>query len=112
MAYGAGYVAAKAAGAAAIVDPRKSAAPATAEVYRRYPHIGPVLPAVGYSATELAALAATINASDADIVVAATPIDLARLIHSDKPIIRARYEFAEAGTPSLASVIDEFLEQL
>lgn len=112
MAYGAGYVAAMAAGASAIVDPRKSAAPPIAEVYRRYPHIGLVLPAVGYSATELAALAATINAANADIVVAATPIDLARLIHSDKPVIRARYEFAEAGSPTLASVIDEFLEQL
>ena len=81
-----------------------------AEVYRAYPHIGLVLPAVGYNAAELAALAATINGAAADVVVAATPIDLARLIHIGKPVVRARYDFAEAGTPTLASAIDEFLE--
>ena len=111
MAFGAGYVAATAAFAREIVDPRHSAAPMIAEVYRRYPHIGCVLPAVGYSAAELDALAATINAAAADIVVSATPIDLGHLIRIDKPVVRARYEFAEAGTPTLAAVIDEFLEQ-
>lgn len=112
MPYGAGYVAAIAAGAAAIVDPRAAAAPMIAEVYRRYAHIGLVLPAVGYNAAELEALAATINAAAADVVVAATPIDLARLIRIDKPVVRARYDFAEAGTPTLGSVIDEFLAQV
>ncbi len=111
MAFGAGYVAATAAFAREIVDPRHSAAPMIAEVYRRYPHIGCVLPAVGYSAAELDALAATINAAAADIVVSATPIDLGHLIRIDKPVVRARYRFAEAGTPTLAAVIDEFLEQ-
>jgi predicted GTPase len=55
MSYGAGYVAAIAAGAADIVDPRLSAVPAIQEVYNAYPHIGRVLPAVGYSASQLAA---------------------------------------------------------
>jgi predicted GTPase len=109
MAYGAGYVAATAAGAAAIVDPRDAAAPLIAEVYRRYPHIGRVLPAVGYSDAELAALAATINASAAELVVSATPLDLARLVRLEKQVLRARYDFAEAGTPTLASILDEFL---
>jgi predicted GTPase len=112
MPYGAGYVAAIAAGAAEIVDPRIAAAPLIAEVYRRYPHIGRVLPAVGYSDAELAALAATIDGAATDVVVAATPIDLARLIRLTKPVIRARYEFAEAGEPTLASIIDAFLERL
>lgn len=112
MAYGAGYVAAIAAGAAAIVDPREQAAPPIAEAYRRYPHIGRVLPALGYGEAQLAALAATINAAEADIVVAATPIDLARLVALKKPVVRARYQFAEAGTPTLASVVDAFLERL
>ncbi len=111
MAYGAGYVAAKAAGAAEIVDPRASAAPLINEFYLRYPHIGRVLPAVGYNQAELEALTATINGGAADIVVAATPIDLARLLRLTKPVVRARYEFAEAGTPTLASVVDEFLER-
>jgi len=109
MAFGAGFAASVAAGAAEIVDPRASAVPDIAAVFRAYPHIGRVLPAVGYGAAQLAALAATINASAAEIVVAATPIDLARLIRVDKPVIRARYEYAEEGAPALSSLIDEFL---
>ncbi len=109
MAYGAGYVAAMAAGAASIVDPRFSAVSEIDAVFRAYPHIGKVLPAVGYGPEQLAALAATINNSTAEIVVSATPIDLARLVRIDKPVVRARYEYAEAGTPVLSSFVDEFL---
>jgi predicted GTPase len=109
MPFGAGYRAAVAAGAGEIVDPRPAAAPEIAAVFQAYPHIGEVLPAVGYGAAQLAALAATINASTAEILVSATPIDLARLVRIDKPVIRARYEFAEDGTPGLANAIDEFL---
>jgi predicted GTPase len=112
MAFGAGYTAATAAGAAEIVDPRPAADPGIAAVFRAYPHIGRVLPAVGYGAAQLAALAATINASPAEIVVSATPIDLAGLVRIDKPVIRARYEFAEDGTPGLADAIDGFLAGL
>lgn len=109
MPHGAGYVAAIAAGAAAIVDPRPSATPDIAAVFRAYPHIGWVLPAVGYGTAQLAALAASIDASDAEIVVSATPIDLARLVRIAKPVVRARYEYAEAGAPALSSFIDRFL---
>jgi predicted GTPase len=109
MAHGAGYVAAKRAGAAEIVDPRGAAAPEIAAVYSAYPHIGPVLPAVGYSADQLAALRQTIIAADVDAVVSATPCDLASLIDIDIPIVRARYEFAEMDEPGLGSLIDGFL---
>jgi len=108
MPYGAGYVAASRAGAT-IVDPRASAAPAMAELFASYPHIGRVVPAVGYSAGQLQALAETLNASDADVVVAATPADLAKLIAITKPVVRARYEFAEAGEPTLGSIVDDFV---
>jgi predicted GTPase len=109
MAFGAGYMAARTAGAAEIVDPRRAAVPEIAAVFRAYPHIGRVLPAVGYSARQLAALAATINASDAEVVVSATPIDLARLVPIEKPVIRARYEYAEDGAPTLSNAVEEFL---
>jgi predicted GTPase len=109
MAYGAGYVAANAAGAAEIIDPRLSAVSEIGTVYRAYPHIGLVLPAVGYGPAQLAALAATINSSAAEIVVSATPSDLARLVPIDKPVIRARYDYAEDGKPALSSFLDEFL---
>ena len=108
MAYGAGYVAAQAGGAARIVDPRPFATPEISEVYQRYSHIGPVLPALGYNAMQRAALAATINATPADIVVAATPIE--HFAEIKLPIVRARYEFAEAGEPTLISLIDAFLK--
>jgi len=109
MPFGAGYVAANAAGAAAIVDPRRTAVGAIRDVFERYPHIGPVLPAVGYDPEQLQALAATINAADADVVVSATPLDLARLIVINKTVVRARYEFADAGEPTLGSIVDNFL---
>lgn len=66
MAYGAGYVAATAHGAAEIVEPRRSATPALQAIYAQYPHIGRVLPAIGYDAQQLAALRDTINHADAD----------------------------------------------
>lgn len=110
MAYGAGYVAAQAAGAAQIVDPRAGAAPEIETVFRAYPHIGNVLPAVGYGPAQLHALSQTIDASPAEVVVSATPIDLARLVVVDKPIVRARYEYAETGTPGLSGFVDGFLQ--
>lgn len=110
MPYGAGYVAATQAQAAEIVDPRSAAADEIAAVYARYPHIGPVLPAMGYSRAQLDALQETINASAADVVVVATPCDLGKPIAIDKPIVRVRYEFAEVGTPGLGSLVEDFLE--
>jgi predicted GTPase len=112
MAYGAGYVAASQAGVAEIVDPRPSAVGDIADVFRRYPHIGKVLPAMGYSEKELGELQATINGSAADVVIAGTPIDLARLMRLNKPVVRARYEFAEAGEPRLSALVEDFVRRL
>ncbi|MGK7916469.1 MAG: GTPase, partial [Prochloraceae cyanobacterium] len=111
MPYGAGYVAATRAQAAAIVDPRAYAVPEIAAVYARYPHIGPVLPAMGYFPAQLKALEATINNAEADVVVAATPSNLNSLMKLNKPVIRARYEFAEMGKPSLSTQIEQFLDR-
>jgi len=108
MPHGAGFVAATAAGAV-VVDPRSAATPPIREVFARYPHIGAVLPAVGYSAAQLEAFRATIDAVAADLVVAATPVDLARLIHVNKRIIRARYEFADTAEPGLGRLLDDWL---
>ena len=110
MAYGAGYVAATAAGAAEIVDPRPHAAPALRELFARYPHLGRVLPALGYGAAQVAALRETIRAAACDVVVAATPIDLAALLALDRPpVVRARYELGDAGEPTLGAVVDAWV---
>ena len=110
MAFGAGFSAARALGDVEIVDPRASAAADIARVYARYPHIGPVLPAMGYSEAQLAELRATINGSAAEVVLAATPIDLARLGGIDKPVVRARYRYTDAGVPTLAEVVLQRLD--
>ena len=110
MPFGAGMSALRALGGVEIVDPRASAVPGIAEVYAQYPHIGPVLPAMGYSEAQLAALRATVNASAADVVLTATPIDLARLGGFTKPVVRARYGYVDAGTPTLAALVLQRLD--
>jgi predicted GTPase len=107
----AGYLAAIAAGAE-IVDPRLSADPRIQDVFKAYPHIGKVLPAVGYGESQLLALQATIKNASADMVIAATPVDLARLLRLDKKVVRARYEFAEAGEPRLSAIVDAFVDRV
>lgn len=110
MAWGAGLHALRDIADVELVDPRASAASDIARVYAQYPHIGPVLPAMGYSEAHLAALRATINTSRAEVVLAATPIDLARLGGFAKPIVRARYGYADAGSPILATLVARRLD--
>jgi predicted GTPase len=111
MPHGAGYVAAQAAGAAEIVDPRPFATPALRALYDAFPHLGPVLPAMGYSAALRRELATTIAASGVELVIAGTPIDLARDLALAVPVIRARYDYADAGTPTLWSLVEGFLRK-
>ncbi len=111
MAWGAGYAAARAAGAV-IVDPRPHAAPPLDALFDRHPHLGPVLPAMGYTPGQLAALARTLEAADAEAVVAGTPVDLARLVDVSKPVIRARYDFRELDSPGLWELVAARLEAL
>ena len=96
----------------AILGSVADAEDALQEVFARHPHIGPVLPAIGYTAEQLEALAETIRRVKAEVVVAATPVDLARLVAVDTPIVRARYEFAEAGEPGLGRLVDDWLVAL
>lgn len=110
MPYGAGTLAARRWGAAELVDPRPYAEGSIREVYRKYPHLERVLPAMGYSPQQVHELEATINATPADLVVVATPIDLGRLVTIDKPSLRVRYELQEIGRPDLGDVVRAFVE--
>lgn len=105
MKYGAGVIAAQRYGAASIIDPRPFAVGSIAETYQKYPGIGQVLPAMGYGAQQMADLAATINQSDADLVIAATPINLTRVLTVEKPMLRVGYELQVIGSPSLEELI-------
>jgi len=107
MGYGAGLVAARAAGAAEIVDPRPFAVGAIAKAYEKFGHLDSVVPALGYSEEDVRELEATIAAADCDVVVVGTPIDLSRIVSIDKPTVRALYDFEEASSPGLADRIRE-----
>lgn len=109
MPFGAGFVAARRLGAREIVDPRPRAVGRIAELYRRYPHLGAALPAVGYSPEELRDLEATVHATDCDTIVIATPADLGRVMRFDRPTVRVRYELADHGEPTLADELGAFL---
>jgi predicted GTPase len=106
MPYGAGVVAAKRFKAARLVDPRASAVGSIREVLERYPALEPLVPAMGYGAAQMADLAATLEAVDADVVLSATPIDLTRVMTITKPITRVRYDLVEATGLPLRDVIE------
>ena len=105
MAYGAGWVAARRFGAAQIVDPRPFAVGAIKATYQKYPKTGPILPAMGYGDEMVHDLEQTINNSNVDLVLSATPIDLTRIIKVNKPMQRVRYELQEIGQPTLMDLL-------
>ena len=105
MAYGAGWVAARRYGAAQIVDPRPFAVGSIAATYRKYPGTGAILPAMGYGGDMMKDLEDTINGSDAEYVLSATPIDLNRILKINKPMQRVRYELQEIGRPTLEDIL-------
>ena len=104
MKYGAGVLAAQAAGAI-LVDPKPFAVGLIAETFRIYPEVGELLPAMGYGDQQVKDLQATIDATDCDMVVIGTPIDLSRVVKISKPVVRVRYELEVTGSPSLADVL-------
>jgi len=106
MGYGAGVVAARRAGAH-LVDPRPWARGSIAAVYEKFPHIGALLPAMGYSDAQRHDLEETINNSDADVVLIATPIDLRKVCNIEKPAVRVFYELEEVAEPTLSDIIQE-----
>jgi predicted GTPase len=110
MEFGAGVIAATRSGAAEIVDPRDYLVGTLETTFETYPHLDRVLPAMGYGERQIRDLEATINGCDCDLVVSATPVDLARLVTVDKEILRVRYSYRDHGSPALGEVVKELLE--
>ena len=77
-------------------------------MYKAYPHLGPVLPAMGYGKKQIEELAQTIARVPCDAVVIATPVDLRRLIAIEKPSTRVRYDLQEIGRPTVADLLPRF----
>ena len=110
MALGAGVIGAQRAGAR-LVDPRQYAVGSIRDTFVKFPHVGALLPAMGYSEKQLAELEETIRRTPCDFVLIATPIDLRHLISIPQPSLRVTYEVAERGPSKLAEVIRDFVNQ-
>src|SRR6188508_1317672 len=107
MTYGAAVLAAKANGAAELIDPRSAAVGSIAQTFEDYPNVGALLTAMGYGRRQMDDLKATIEASGAELVLIGTPIDLRKLIDFDVPALRVTYKLQEVGEPTLADVLTE-----
>jgi predicted GTPase len=109
MSFGAGIVAAKKYGAAEIIDPRPFAVGSIKELYTRYPHIGDLVPAMGYYPEQLAELEETISKSECDAVIIGTPFNLRRLLRVDKPCAQVSYDLRDMGEPTLAAIVKDYI---
>ena len=105
MTYGAAVLAAKQYGAAELIDPREHAVGTIADTFDTYPHVGPLLPAMGYGKRQMKDLRATIRGCNPDLVLIGTPIDLRRLIDLETPAMRVTYRLQEMGEPTLKDVL-------
>lgn len=112
MAYGAGIIAAKRNEAAEIVDPRPFITGTLKETFEAYPNIGALLPAMGYGEEQIRDLELSINNTDCDLVLSATPIDLPKLISINKPHLRVRYEYKDHDEPTLEEILKERFQKL
>ena len=108
MQYGAGVVAAGKYGAAELVDPRPYTVKSITATFNKYPDIGMLLPAMGYGDQQVKDLETTINRTECDSVIVATPIDLSRILKIKHPTTRVYYSLQEIGTPTVATVLEEF----
>jgi predicted GTPase len=111
MPYGAGVVAARQCGAAELIDPRPYAVGSIRTTYEKYGHLTSLLPAMGYSDMQRHELEETIRRTPCDLVLIATPIDLARVIKIDKPNLRVTYQVEELTTPGLSELLAKFVHE-
>lgn len=109
MSYGAGTVAAKKYGAREIIDPRPYAVGSIQALYERFPHIGDVVPAMGYYPEQLEELRLTIQRSECDAVIIGTPFNLRRLIEVDKPCAKVSYELEDMDGLALREIVSQFI---
>ena len=105
MSYGAGTIAARKYGAGAIIDPRPYISGTLKSVFKKYKHIGALLPAMGYSRDQMKDLAETINRADCDLVLFGTPIDLPKIIDIEKETVRVTYEYKDHSAPYLKDIL-------
>lgn len=111
MSYGAGYLAATRYEAKELIDPRPTAVGSIAEAFEKYPHIGSVLPALGYSERQCAELETSINNAAPDVIIDASPARIDRVIHATIPIVRVRYRFRQVSGIPILDLVNGMLHQ-
>jgi len=107
MKFGAGMVAARAAGVE-VIDPRPYAEGSIKAAFEKYSHLTDILPALGYGEKQVEELEHTINRADCDVVISATPINIERVVKVNKPIVRVRYGMSEESARKLEEVLGRF----
>jgi len=112
MRYGAGTVAAKECGAKKIIDPRPFAVGSIIDTFEKYPHLINVLPAMGYGKKQIKELEQTINNIDCDVVISGTPIDLTRILKTNKPVVRIEYNVGEKTAREIEALLLKFLKKM
>ncbi len=109
--YGAGFVAAEKYGAK-VVDPRPYAVGIIRRMYEEYPHMGPVVPSTGYNEEQLRDLEETLNRAEADVILNGSPVDLARVLRLNKPVVNVRYRVMVVRGHTLEELVNMFLERI
>jgi predicted GTPase len=112
MSFGAGVLAAQKFGARALVDPRSFAVGSIGQTFHAHPHIGPVLPTMGYGPQQVHELEQTIQQAECDLVLIATPVDLRKILPIRQPTCRVTYELEDLGQPTLRTILQDFLQRL
>ncbi len=110
MSYGAGYVAAKNNGAR-IVDPRPYLTGTLKTLFEEFPQITEIVPAMGYNDQQIKDMEDTLNKAEAEVIIDGSPIDLEKLIKSNKPIVRVSYDIEAIKSPTIEEVLDKFIEK-
>jgi predicted GTPase len=111
MPYGAATIITQRLGASEIVNPKIYAVGSIKEAYKKYTHLGGILPALGYGEKQIVELKETIERTPCDVVVIGTPIDLRKVTTINKPTVRVKYELQVLGPLSLEHVLDDFLKR-
>jgi len=111
MPYGAATIIAKRLGPSEIIDPKPYAVGSIKDTYKKYTHLGAILPALGYGEKQIAELKETIEGTPCDVVIIGTPIDLRRVMTINKPTVRVKYELQVLGSVSLEQILEKFLQK-
>jgi len=111
MPYGAATIIAKRLGPSEIIDPKPYAVGSIKDTYKKYTHLGAILPALGYGEKQIAELKETIEGTPCDVAIIGTPIDLRRVMTINKPTVRVKYELQVLGPVSLEQILEKFLQK-